>query len=163
MNDILDSPVTQQATLRYAGFWIRFAAHLIDYIIVSIANSIIGAIFGIGAVGMNFSGSNPEDVFTPAFIAGMFSMFAMMFVLNIIYYTVMESSVRQATVGKMALGLKVGDANGNRISAANALGRTLSKIISALILYIGYMMAGWDSKKQSLHDKIAGTYVFYAS
>lgn len=163
MNEILDSPVTQQATLRYAGFWIRFAAFIIDYIILSIANSIISAIFGIGAVGMNLSSTNPEEVFTPAFFAGVLSMVGMLFVINIIYYTVMESSVRQATVGKMALGLKVGDANGNRISAANALGRTLSKIISGIILYIGYMMAGWDSKKQSLHDKIAGTYVFYGS
>ena len=61
----------------------------------------------------------------------------------------------------MAVGIKVGNENGERISAGNAAGRFFGKILSGLILYIGYMMAGWDKKKQALHDKLAGTYVFY--
>ena len=62
----------------------------------------------------------------------------------------------------MAVGIKVGDQNGEQISFGNALGRYFSKILSALILLIGFMMVGWDEKKQGLHDKIAGTFVFYA-
>ena len=73
----------------------------------------------------------------------------------------MESSSRQATLGKMGVGIKVGNANGQRITFVNALGRYLGKILSTLTLLIGFMMAGWDSKKQALHDKLASTYVFY--
>jgi uncharacterized RDD family membrane protein YckC len=71
----------------------------------------------------------------------------------------MESSERQATFGKIALGIKVTDLNGDRISFAKASGRHFAKIISAIILLIGYIMAAFDSKKQALHDKMAGTLV----
>ena len=82
--------------------------------------------------------------------------------LGIVYVVGMESSSRQATLGKMAVGIKVGNAEGEQLSFANALGRYFAKIVSAIILYIGFMMVGWDKKKQGLHDKIASTYVFYA-
>ena len=71
----------------------------------------------------------------------------------------MESSSNQATVGKMALGIQVTDLEGNRISFGKALGRNLAKIISALIFYIGFIMAAFTAKKQALHDMIAGTLV----
>src|SRR5690606_18795019 len=80
---------------------------------------------------------------------------------GIVYFAGMESSSRQATLGKMVVGIKVGNAQGQQLSFGNALGRYFSKIISALVLYIGFMMVGWDKNKQGLHDKIAGTYVFY--
>ena len=71
----------------------------------------------------------------------------------------MESSSRQATVGKMALGLKVTDLEGRRISFARASGRHFAKYISGMILLIGYIMAGFTERKQALHDMIAGTLV----
>ena len=71
----------------------------------------------------------------------------------------LESSANQATVGKMALGIQVTDLQGNRISFGRALGRTLAKILSGLILLIGYIMAAFTEKKQGLHDMIAGTLV----
>jgi uncharacterized RDD family membrane protein YckC len=67
----------------------------------------------------------------------------------------MESSAKQATVGKMALGLVVTDLNGNRITFARATGRYFGKALSSLILHIGYLMAGFTPKKQALHDIIA--------
>ena len=72
----------------------------------------------------------------------------------------MESSAKQATLGKLAVGIKVGKENGEKLSFGNALGRYLSKILSAITLCIGFMMVGWDKKNQALHDKIAKTYVF---
>jgi uncharacterized RDD family membrane protein YckC len=75
------------------------------------------------------------------------------------YFAGMESSFNQATLGKKTLGLKVVGLDGERISFAKATGRYFSKIISALILLIGYIMAGFDSKKRALHDIIASTYV----
>ncbi len=76
-----------------------------------------------------------------------------------LYFALMESSVKQGTLGKMALGIIVTDANGNRISFGRATGRYFGKIISGAILCIGYIMAGFTEKKQALHDMIAGCLV----
>jgi uncharacterized RDD family membrane protein YckC len=80
-------------------------------------------------------------------------------VLNWLYYALLESSTWQATLGKKALGLEVTDVEGRRISFGRASGRFFAKIISALILFIGFIMAGFTEKKQALHDIIAGTLV----
>jgi uncharacterized RDD family membrane protein YckC len=145
MEQILDLPSTGQRTLNYAGFWIRFAAVFIDGIIFSVF--FYGLLFALGGF------MDP----TAIMVSYAFALFG-----GIAYFVGMEASSKQATLGKMAVGIKVGDEFGNRISVGKALGRYFSKIISGLILYIGYMMAGWDAKKQALHDKIAGTYVFYS-
>jgi uncharacterized RDD family membrane protein YckC len=71
----------------------------------------------------------------------------------------MESSSSQATVGKIALGIKVTDLDGNPITFWRALGRSVAKIISAITLFIGYIMAAFTKRKQALHDKIANTLV----
>lgn len=76
-----------------------------------------------------------------------------------LYFSIMESSKAQATIGKMALSLKVTDMEGNRISFGRATGRFFGKFISEIILMIGFMMAGWTEKKQALHDMMADTLV----
>ena len=80
-------------------------------------------------------------------------------VLKWLYYALLESSSWQATLGKMALGLQVTDLEGRRIGFGRATGRFFAKIISGIILYIGFIMAGFTEKKQALHDMIAGTLV----
>ena len=72
-----------------------------------------------------------------------------------IYFAFMESSARQATLGKQALGIIVTDLNGNRIYFGKATARYFGKFISGLILGIGYIMAGFTEKKQALHDMMA--------
>ena len=146
MDQILDAPVNTNNNFQYAGFWIRTAAYLIDAILVSIVNvSLSYALFG---------SYNMVDRNVPLTLIST--------VLGIIYFCGMESSARQATLGKMVVGIKVGDLNGDRISFGNAFGRYFAEILSALILGFGFFMAGWDPKKQALHDRLAGTYVFYA-
>lgn len=146
MDQILDIPVeNQQRRLDYAGFWIRFVAYFIDAILLGIIN-VIATLILVG----DFDNSNVA--------LNLFS-----FLIGVLYFSLMESSDRQATLGKMAVGIKVGNKNGNKISFANALGRYFAKIISAITLLIGFMMAGWDDRKQALHDKIADTFVFYSS
>lgn len=76
-----------------------------------------------------------------------------------IYYSLLESSAWQATLGKKALGLEVTDLEGHRISFGRATGRFFGKILSAFILLIGFIMAGFTEKKQALHDILAGTLV----
>jgi uncharacterized RDD family membrane protein YckC len=71
----------------------------------------------------------------------------------------MESSKFQASIGKLALGLVVTDANGAKLDFTKALIRNLSKIISGVIFCVGFIMAGFTDKKQALHDIIASTLV----
>ena len=76
-----------------------------------------------------------------------------------IYWILMDGSRYQASLGKMALSLKVVDAKGHRLSVPRALGRNLLKFLSCLTFPIGFMLAGWTERKQALHDMIAGCYV----
>jgi uncharacterized RDD family membrane protein YckC len=71
----------------------------------------------------------------------------------------MESSASGNTFGKRAVGIRVVDLQGQRISFGNATGRYFGKILSALIVLIGYFMAGFTARKQALHDMMAGTLV----
>ena len=76
-----------------------------------------------------------------------------------IYEAVLESSVRQATLGKKIFDLKVTDLNGDRISFARALARHFAKYISSLALMIGFIIVGFSARKQALHDIIVRTVV----
>jgi uncharacterized RDD family membrane protein YckC len=82
-----------------------------------------------------------------------------MFIMQWCYFAGMESSPLRATVGKLAVGVYVTDMEGKRISFAKATGRYFGKIISGLILCIGYILAGTTEKKQALHDSMANCLV----
>ena len=138
--------------MEYGGFWRRFVAYIIDAIILNIAGAILGAIFGFG---VGAAGGTAEDGGLVGGIVGLVLFFG--------YYAFMESSAKQATVGKMALGMIVTDENGGRLSFGRALGRTAGKILSSLILLIGFIMAGFTERKQALHDMIASTLVVKGS
>lgn len=77
------------------------------------------------------------------------------FIVLLLYWVAMESSRFQASLGKMALGLKVVDGRGERVTIWRAAVRNLLKVVSAATLFIGFMMAGWTARKQALHDKMA--------
>ena len=79
--------------------------------------------------------------------------------INWLYYAVQESGAAQATIGKKALGLKVTSTAGERISFGQASGRYFGKILSGIILLIGYLMVLWDVRKKALHDKMSNTLV----
>jgi uncharacterized RDD family membrane protein YckC len=96
-------------------------------------------------------------------MAGIFAMIGTSWLIGmaiqVFYFTLMESSKAQGTVGKMALGIKVTDINGAKLDFGKAFVRSLSRIVSGMILLIGYIMAAFTEKKQALHDIIAGTVV----
>lgn len=140
-DQILDAPQAEAVRLQYAGFWIRVGAYFIDAIILGIAGFVFGMI--VGALVSETIGT------------------ILNLVVGVCYFAVMESSPYQATPGKMAVGIKVGDYNGEQISFANAIGRYFAKFISFIVLCIGFMMVGWDERKQGIHDKLAYTFVFY--
>ena len=142
--------------MRYGGFWMRFVAAVIDGILVELVVLPVGAVVGamIGAAGYAVDMPGIGIRMVSWIISGTVGMLA-----SWIYEAAMESSSKQATVGKMVLGLKVTDLEGRRISFARATGRHFAKYVSGLILFIGYIMAGFTERKQALHDMIAGTLV----
>jgi uncharacterized RDD family membrane protein YckC len=127
---------------QYASFGKRFLAVLLDGVILSIINILVGFVLGLilGDAG------TPVGSLVGILIAWL-------------YYAYQESSDKQATIGKQALKIVVTDLEGKRIDFVKATIRYFSKIISSLILLIGYIMAAFTEKKQALHDIIAGTLV----
>lgn len=151
----------------YAGFWLRFVAVIIDGIIIGVVQSFVFVPI-LAAVGLSFaSGAEDMDLSDPDQAAGMIGtimaaaggLWILAMIIQVLYFTFMESSKMQATVGKLALGLKVTDLEGNKLDFTKALIRNLSRIISNLTMLIGYIIAGFTEKKQALHDMIAGTLV----
>jgi uncharacterized RDD family membrane protein YckC len=148
-------PVTQ-AGAHYGGFWIRVVAAIIDGILVRVVVSPVGAIFGIGSLaGIGGFGHGALGLH----LLGFGMMMVLIMAGDWLYEAFMESSSYQATLGKMIFGMKVTDLYGNRISFARATGRHFAKIISGMILGIGFIMAGFTERKQGLHDMLAGTLV----
>jgi hypothetical protein len=87
--------------------------------------------------------------------------FVILFIGQWLYFALFESSKSQATPGKMAMGIKVVDDVGQRVGFGRATGRYFGKIVSGLILNIGYLLAGWTARKQALHDMMASTLVVF--
>jgi uncharacterized RDD family membrane protein YckC len=135
----------------YAGFWKRLAASVIDQISLMAGGFIFGVVAGLV---YGLCGGPEEGTEALGHIIGI--------TIGWLYFALLESSSRQATLGKMALGIKVTDLSGDGISFGKATGRHFGKIISALTLLVGYLMAGLTRKKQGLHDILAGCLVVNA-
>jgi uncharacterized RDD family membrane protein YckC len=153
----------EPTNVSYAGFWKRFIAYLIDDIILGVAGLavilFVGALFGLSL----FSLLSDDAESTVALIVAAASAIGLailaLMAVGWLYYAMMESSSNQGTLGKMAIGIKVTDLEGNRISFGKATGRYFGKIVSGMILYIGFIMAGFTERKQALHDIMAGCLV----
>ncbi len=140
-------------TPMYAGFWLRFAAYLIDSILLGLIFFPLGLGLGLimGATGNN---QNPELMLG---LNGGLNMVSL--VVTWLYSSLLESSSWQGTVGKKLIGLRVTDLDGRRISFGRATGRHFGKILSGLICLVGFIMAAFTEKHQALHDQLAGTLV----
>ncbi len=134
----------------YAGFWKRTAAMLIDGIVFGVPAWIVAFLLVGGAV----ASGDPES-----FGGAVMGVWLFIGVGQWLYFAGFESSSWQATPGKRALSIKVTDLHGHRISFGKATGRHFGKILSAIILYIGFLMAGFTERKQCLHDKVASCLV----
>ena len=130
----------------YAGFWLRLTAYIIDMIVLMGVGVVLGLFLSI--IAPDIIRQESEGVWNVIGIG-----------IAWIYYASMESSSKQATLGKMALGLKVTDLEKKPISFGKASGRFFGKILSGIILGIGYLMIAFTEKKQGLHDILAGCLV----
>lgn len=166
-------------TIQYADFWQRAIAFIFDSIIIGIFNSVvINPVLVIAHIQLpdpvDFNTLqerineavkvNPNISFSEMFtVMGYTSDFIIVLfiyaVVKWLYYAQMEASPLQGTIGKMMMGIKVTDMDGNRLSFIKASGRHLAKFISDFTLGIGYFMAGFTEKKQALHDRLSGCLV----
>lgn len=140
----------------YAGFWKRVAANIIDSFVVGIVGGIIGAILGgiIGAIfGLN-GGLGGGGFLVIQLVTNLVSI-----AITAGYYAWFHSSTNQATLGKLAIGIKVVRSDGEAISFARGVGRYFAFLLSSLILCIGLLMAAFTERKQGLHDMICDTLV----
>lgn len=168
----------------YAGFWLRFAAWLIDAVILNLANAFVlkPTLLLVGChypdvtterveefmhlvkddpiTAQQISQSEMIEMLAGITITEYWVVLITSAIISWLYFALMESSAKQGTLGKMALRLHVTGMDGNRISFLRGTGRYFSKIPSAIILCIGYVMAGFTERKQALHDLMASTLVY---
>ncbi len=148
------NPVPNQTPdlTNYAGFWNRFGALIIDIIIISVPTYFLAVLFGDDPNNRATHSGKAEGHY--------FTIYnAISFLANWLYFALLESSGRQATFGKQALGLYITDTEGRRLTFLQATLRYFGKIISVLIFGIGCIMAAFTARKQALHDIIANTLV----
>ncbi|MBK1734658.1 hypothetical protein CKO15_05025 [Halorhodospira abdelmalekii] len=133
----------------YGGFWVRVGAALIDLVVMLVPILLLSFLLLVV-----ISPTTHEEQLIYDVVDSLLG-----FALWLVYTAGLHSSSWQATVGKRALGLKVTDLDGNRISFARATGRYLAEFLNLLTLGIGYIMVALTERKQGLHDKVASTYV----
>jgi uncharacterized RDD family membrane protein YckC len=139
---VIEFPSATETFAAYAGFWRRFAAYAIDYVIVLLGTAVLGAVATIAGLG------DDSARLSLAALVGYF-----------LYCALLERSAWQATVGKRALGLKVTNAAGERIGFPRAAARFVAKLLSVLTLCLGFLLILVTQRRQALHDLIAGTVV----
>ena len=139
-----------------AGFWIRFVAYMIDALVLLVPFT---AAIVILIVLHSDRWREPEKA--AAIVGTTALLFLVLIVINWLYEALMTSSPRGATLGKRALGLRIVRFDGTQLSFGRATARHFAKAIAtpAVPLFIGYIMAGFTSRKRALHDILADTLV----
>lgn len=151
---------TSGVAVHYGGFWIRLLAYIVDGIIVDIVIFILSAILGISLMGGMMSGDAEAMA---GMSGGMVGLQLLGLLIFLVYGAAFNSSNLQATPGKLLVRLTVTDDSGGKLTFLRALGREAAKIVSTVILLIGFIMAAFTDRKRALHDMIAGTLVMYRS
>jgi len=131
--------------LRYAGFWIRLLAFVIDWMILGIIGYFVGATQVEG---------NPD-------FSAKVSYTGWKAIIPIAYFFLFWVRF-SATPGKLICGLRIVESDGRKLSWGKALLRLVSYVPSGVVLLLGFIWVGFDRHKQGWHDKIAGTYVVKA-
>lgn len=151
--------VASNAVVVQAGFARRFAAFMIDGLILAITFYAAVALLIVALVAVGgFNGLDGNNL--PGWVVLVYFLVLLgYYVAAAFYYALQESGPHQATLGKRALGIKVTDSFGQRLTFGGALVRWFAALLSYLTLYIGFLMAAFTERRQALHDLIAGTFV----
>lgn len=151
----------------YAGFWKRVLAYFIDAFVLYFPFALLEIPFGMRPAyealnqKVTAASTDPQAALQAYqfFYIEQWPYFLTTLVIGWLYFAICESSSWQASVGKLALGMRVTDLNGARISFPRALGRYGGKLLSGFILCIGFLMVAFTQRKQGLHDMLANTLV----
>ena len=147
-----DAELSPALARRYAGFWIRVLATILDNILCGILVQVLTLPLLFGVTGARNSAAN---------LSVMGVTYLISFTIGFLYY-VMPMAKYGATPGKMACGLKVIRSDGAALTYGRAIGRYFGNILSGMILWIGYLMAAFDKQEhKALHDILCDTRVIY--
>lgn len=136
------------ALVTYGGFWRRFTALLIDYMVMFFPVATVRVLLGLSAFGA-------ADEFTPVvWIATCLQM-----LMGWLYAASLIASSGRGTLGQQVMDLHVTDLHGDRVSFARASGRYWATLLTLLTLGLGVLMQLWNTRRQTLHDWVAGTVV----
>ena len=127
---------TRGVQLEYAGFWIRFGASIVDWLLLSLLNLLF--VYALG----------------PIFLYYIISLIA-----GIAYYVCFWGWQNGQTPGKMIFRIRIVRIDGSPLTWGNALVRYLGYYVSAFFLLIGHLWIIFDPRKQGLYDKVADTCV----
>ena len=120
----------------YAGFWRRFAGLCLDGLVLGTVSTFLTTVLGSHGA----------------------SSAALGVLISTAYQVYFFTSTGQ-TLGSKVMGIKVVDLDGNPLSVDLALIRVVGSYVSSALLGIGYLLMLWDGRKQTLHDKMAGSFV----
>ncbi len=156
-------------TGEYAGFWSRLLAFVVDFIFLLVIDIFVLSFAGLSEgirmmyqyirhMPMTDRYGNPPTNVVPMPI--LLSVLVLFILIPWLYFAGLEATKNQATPGKIAARVAVTDYHGKRISFSRATLRHFAKFVSLILLFAGFIMIGFTARKQGLHDKIAGTFVF---
>jgi uncharacterized RDD family membrane protein YckC len=147
-------PEFGEGELPYSSVMRRFAAMILDGMICGLLIGLVMAVMVMVVMGT-------AVVLPISAIGGICGFYVLPFMTFMLYHVLQDSSKAQATLGKRALGIRVQTIDGRPLTFGRALGRFLAKtfIRSALIFGIGYLVAFFTTRRQSVHDLLAETVV----
>ena len=152
-----------RSDIHYAGFWRRVAAYQLDSLILGVASYIViipvAMVMGLGLSSMQAQAASDPAAMFAAMWPMLLVSYLLMFAIQAAYFACMHSRPAQATLGKMAVGIKATRPDGGRISFWRGVGRWAGLFLSAIPLGIGYLMAAFTDRKRALHDIVSDTVV----
>jgi uncharacterized RDD family membrane protein YckC len=146
----------------YGGFWRRFWSYVIDRFILGVVFMPVGFMVLMPMMATESVGWTDTDLPAETIIALLGAILTVAFFALLgswLYYAILQSSSRQATLGQMALGIRLTDLEGRRVSFARASGRYFATVLTGLTFGIGYLIMLFTTRKQTLHDLVARTLV----
>ena len=153
-----NAEVTGKTILHYAGFWKRALAIILDAIVLYILSLVITIPLSFLAAPPPSYSSEGVSNSMGGFVGFQILITLLSFLIRMAYEVILTYKY-EATLGKMALGIKVVRSDGSHITLGQSFGRYFSKIVSAIILYIGFIMAAFSDEKCALHDHMCNTRV----
>lgn len=134
-SNVANPPLPANLTVKYAGFWVRCAAILLDSFVIGAIILVLKFVFSV-------------DLEVSPFV------FYLYFIGMTYFY--------QATLGKMAVGIRVVSETGERLHLGKIFLREfLGRLVSSITLNIGYIVVAFTKKKQGIHDFLSGSIVVY--